>query len=240
MTRTTVAEPVAKESMPRRGTRRVRLDTQKIVAAGLEVAAESASGTFSPKLLGDKLGADPSAVYRHFASKRHLMEALLDAVHLRTLEQVTAPREAWRERIAQLASATLIEYCRHPSIAAEAMTLTTHGPGEFGAVELLLDALHTCGLPDDGVVTHYALISAYMLSMASGIARSRTDLGELRPEEPEDDGPWLDGPILADPRSYPQTARLTLQLAELRDREIYLQGVNVLLDAAEREARAQA
>lgn len=238
MTSTTVAETDTEKLQIRRGARKVRLDTLKIVSAGLEVAAESASGSFSPKMLGDKLGVDPSAVYRHFASKRDLMEALLDAVHLRALEQVTAPREEWRERILQLASATLLEYCRHPSIASEAMTLTTHGPGEFGAVELLLDALSTCGLSDDEVVAHYALISSYMLSMASGIARSRSDLGDLRPEEPEDDGPWLDGPILADPRRYPQTARLTLLLADLRDREIYLQGVNVLLDAAERDAQS--
>lgn len=236
MTTTRVADRTHQASGSRRGPRRVRLDAAMIVAAGLEVAEETGSDTFSPKLLGDKLGVDPSAVYRHFQSKRHLMEALLDAVHLRTVEKVTAPREAWRERIAELADATLSEYCRYPSIAAEAMTLTTHGPGELGAVELLLDALAQCGLPDEEVVRQYALISAYILSMASGIARSRADLGARRPEAPEDEGPWLDGPILADPRSYPQTARFTVQLAELRDREIFMQGIVSLLDAAERTA----
>ncbi|MCA0378376.1 MAG: TetR/AcrR family transcriptional regulator [Actinobacteria bacterium] len=227
-----------KASTARRGPRRVRLDTAKIVAAGLEVAEESGSSVFSPKLLGDKLSVDPSAVYRHFQSKRHLMEALLDAVQLRTLEAVTAPKEAWRERVTQLAAATFSEYCRCPSIAAEAMTLTTHGPGEQGAVELLLDAFIVCGLPEDEAVRYYALVSAYILSVASGIARSRADGGEPMVTGPEDDTSWLDGPILVDPKNYPRTAMLTVQLSELRDREIYMQGVTALLDAAERAARS--
>lgn len=237
MSTTSAVTAASPKNAARRGPRKVRLDTTKIVTAGLEVAEETGSDTFSPKLLGDKLGVDPSAVYRHFQSKRHLMEALLDAVHLRTVEAVTAPQEAWRDRVIQLADATLSEYCRFPSIAAEAMTLTTHGPGELRAVELLLDAFSRAGLSEEEVVKQYALVSAYILSMASGIARSRADLGELRPADPSDEGPWLDGPILADPRSYPLTARFTLQLTELRDREIFLQGVTSLLDAAERAAK---
>lgn len=237
MTTTQVADRAEAAPAARRGPRRVRLDTVKIVAAGLEVAEESGSAVFSPKLLGDKLGVDPSAVYRHFQSKRHLMEALLDAVQLRTLEAVTEPREAWRERVTQLAEATFAEYCRFPSIAAEAMTLTTHGPGEQGAIELLLDAFTVCGLTDNDTVRYYALTSSYILSMASGIARSRADLGEHRPEEPEEDSSWMEGPILVDPKNYPRTAMLTVQLSELRDREIFMQGVSALLDAAERTAR---
>mgnify|MGYP000867930668 CR=1 FL=1 len=107
MSTTSAATATPSKTAARRGPRKVRLDTTKIVAAGLEVAEETGSDTFSPKLLGDKLGVDPSAVYRHFQSKRHLMEALLDAVHLRTVEAVTAPPEAWRDRVIQLADATL-------------------------------------------------------------------------------------------------------------------------------------
>ena len=219
----------------RTGPRKVRLDTQKIIAAGLKVAAEHPSSAFSAKLLGVELGVDPSAVYRHFRSKSHLMEALLDELHARALHSITASHDDWRGRIQGLADGTLREYCAHPSIAAEAMTLTTHGPGELGAMELLLSSLTTCGLDEAGVLQHYSLISAYTLSMSSGIARARAEDGEPAGEQR---GPerWVEGPLHVDPRTYPQIAHYSSRLVELDDHAIYLAGMNALLDAAERDA----
>ena len=219
----------------RRAARKVRLDVDTIVAAGLTVAAETRSNEFSAKALGLHLGVDPSAIYRHFRSKGHLMEVLLDALHVRALATIEAPAEDWRGRVMQLAESTLREYVVHPSIAAEAMVLTTHGPGELGAIELLLDSLDRAGLAPRDVVQHYALLSTYILSTASGIARGRIESGELDPA-PET-SPWFDGPILADPRSYPQIARFAGPLTELEDRKTFLLGVETLLDSAERAAR---
>ena len=222
----------------RRKPRRVRLDAEKIVAAGIEVAAESRSAVFSPKLLGEKLGVDPSAVYRHFPNKSRLMAALLDELHLRVLQRVTAPRERWRERVTQLAENALVIYCEHPSIAAESVVLTTHGPGELNVVELLLDSFEACGLDDDGVVKYYALVAAHILATASGIALSRTVEAEEAELVPAESGtPWIDGPILVDPAQYPRIAHFNARLTLLEDREMFLNGLDALLDAAEREAQ---
>lgn len=220
----------------RTGPRRVRLDKARIVMAGLEVAAESRSNSFSAKDLGEKLGVDPTAIYRHFRNKGHLMEALLDELHSRSLAAVTAEKADWKGRVRQLAAATLFEYSNHPSIAAEAMLVTTHGPGELAAVELLLEALSNAGLDDENIVQHYALISSYILSNASGIALSRADSAD-EIDSPDVDMPWLDGPILADPRTHPHIARFTVELAELKDRKIFMAGIDALLDSAERAAQ---
>lgn len=233
MTTSTDEQPRAR----RERQRKIKLDTRLIVDAGLEVAAESRSNDFSAKALGLRLGVDPSSIYRHFRSKGHLMEALLDELALRSLDNVTAPAEQWRLRVTQLAEATLVEYCARPSIAAESMVLTTHGPGELGAIELLLDALSRAGLSEPEVVRHYALLSSYILSTASGIARARIESDEADTFS-GGGSPWLDGPILADPRKYPQIARFSAQLTDLEDRETFLLGVETLLDSAERTARA--
>lgn len=225
----------------RTGPRKVRLDKARIVKAGLKVAAENRSNTFSAKDLGEELGVDPTAIYRHFRNKGHLMEALLDELHARSVRSVTAPVEDWRSQIRQLAVATLDEFSRHPSVAGEAMVVTTHGPGELAAVELFLSALTQSGLDGDAVVQHYGLISSYVLSTASGIARSRADSIDDPEIDTDGDGadmPWLDGPILADPRTHPHIAKFTVELAELKDREIYLLGVETLLNAAEQAAKA--
>ncbi len=223
----------------RRGPRKVRLGTEMIVAAGLEVAAESRSSVFSPKELGVRLGVNPSAIYRHFRNKRHLMEAMLDELQARALSRVTAHPDDWRGRIRQLSESTLTEYCMHPAIAAEATVLTTHGRGELDSVELLIDGLTKCGLSETDIVKYYALLSSYILSTASGIARARSELGDSKTNEGTGGGPWLEGPILVDPREYPRIAHFTVDLAELEDREIFLLGVETLLDSAERAAATQ-
>jgi AcrR family transcriptional regulator len=110
----------------RAATGRARLGRESIVAAGLELAATSANPTISVRELGTQLGADPTAIYRHFRSKEQLMEALLDELTLRSVAAVTADRREWRERLRQLSSATLMHYSAHPAIGAEAIVLTTH------------------------------------------------------------------------------------------------------------------
>lgn len=209
---------------------KARLDQTMIVNAGLEVAAASRSLQLSAKELGARLDADPTAIYRHFRNKGHLMEALLDELNLRSVAAVTTPPEDWQNRLRQMATATLEEYCRHPSIAAEAMVLTTHGPGEQAAVELMLDAFTRAGLPSHEVVRHYALLASHVLSLASGIARARAALPDATST---DRTPWLEGPILADPRTHPRIAEFSSQLANLEDRELFDLGVESVIQSAE-------
>ena len=210
---------------------RPRLDPDLIVATGLEIAATGATA-ISVRELGARLGADPTAIYRHFRSKDDLMRALLDEVTLRAVNSVDVPLEDWRGRLRALAGATLDLYSQYPAVGAEATTLTTHGPGELGAIELMLQAFTTAGLGDADVVRHYALLASHVLSTAAGIARARA-------ERSDDgvDGPWFDEPPLADPRRYPRIAEHAMALASLRDRELFFLGLEHILDSAERAAR---
>ncbi|MFF2370395.1 TetR/AcrR family transcriptional regulator [Agromyces sp. NPDC058110] len=215
-----------------RGTAKVRLDRETIVAAGLELAARTGTTVISVRDLGTRLGADPTAIYRHFRNKEQLMQALLDELNTRAVAAVTADPTEWRDRLRQLASATFDEFAAHPAIAVEAVVLTTHGPGELDAIELMLDAFTRAGLGDDAVVHYYALLASHTLSTAAGIARSRSAL----PPGDHDASPWFDGPILADPRTHPRTAALALEIAELEDRELFRIGVESVIESAERAA----
>lgn len=216
--------------------RKVRLDRETIVAAGLELAAETGAITISVRELGARLGTDPTAIYRHFRNKEQLMQALLDALDARSVQAVTADPEDWRERLRQLSLATLELFSTYPAIAVEAVVLTTHGSGELDAIELMLDAFTRAGLPDDEVVRHYALLASHTLATAAGIARSRSERGA------NEDGtsPWFDGPIFGDPRTHPRIAALGTRLTELEDSDLYLLGVEAIIQSAERSAAASA
>lgn len=212
----------------RTATGRARLDRDSIVAAGLELAAASAAPTISVRELGTQLGADPTAIYRHFRSKETLMQALLDELIQRSVAAVTADTSDWRERLRQLASSTLELYSTYPAIGAEAIVLTTHGPGELQAIELMLEAFAEAGLTGDDVVRHYALMASHVLSSAAGIARGRAERGD-GPEP----GPWFEGPILADPRRYPLITAFNNELADLKDQDLFALGVEAVIQSAE-------
>ncbi|MDQ7879630.1 TetR family transcriptional regulator [Microbacterium sp. QXD-8] len=211
-----------------------RLDRATIIAAGLELAETTGSASLSIRELGAKLGADPTAVYRHFRSKEDLMGALLDELTVRSLAAVTAPPEDWQERLRQLASATLSELSRYPAIGQEAIVLTTHGPGELDAIEFMLDAFSRAGLTGEDLVQHYALMATHILSSAAGVARARTERGTTAPSGPS---PWFEGPLLVDPIKHPHIAQISPQLLELEDHELFALGVEWVIRSAERTAR---
>ncbi|HZU93364.1 MAG TPA: helix-turn-helix domain-containing protein, partial [Microbacterium sp.] len=73
---------------------RVRLDRAMIIDAGMELA-ETGVASISVRDLGARLGADPTAIYRHFASKDALMSALLDELNGRAAASVGIPAEDW-------------------------------------------------------------------------------------------------------------------------------------------------
>jgi AcrR family transcriptional regulator len=215
--------------------KRHRLDRDRIIAAGLELAATPGTASISVRDLGIRLGADPTAIYRHFRNKEQLMQALLDDLAGRSVAEVTADPEDWRERLRQLAAATLRLFSAHPAIGVEATVLTTHGPGELAAVEFMLDAFSRAGLEGDDLVRHYALLASHVLSSAAGIARARGERGETRESEPS---PWIEGPLLVDPRTHPHIAAVSRQLSELEDRELFMLGVEAVIQSAERASRS--
>ncbi|WP_454115055.1 TetR/AcrR family transcriptional regulator [Microbacterium lacticum] len=213
---------------------KVKLDPERIIAAGLELAARPGVSAISVRELGTMLGADPTAIYRHFRSKDDLMRSLLDHILGSALAEVDADA-AWDDRLRQLTARTIDWFVRYPAIGVEAVVLTTHGPGELGAIELMLDAFTEAGLDEDQIVDHYALMASHNLSGATGVARAR---GET-PAADADEGAWLDEALIVDPRKYPKIAKFAVQLGELRDIDLLLRGVEMIIESAKRTAASR-
>jgi AcrR family transcriptional regulator len=217
-----------------RTTRKTRLDRETILTAALELAATPGVSAVSFRELGAHLSVDPTAVYRHFRNKEELMKALLDQLAALSLAELDVPLHDWKARLRALAKATLRQFARYPAIGIEAAVLTTNGPAEHRAIEYMLDAFSRAGLEGKDLVHHYALFAVHVLSAGSNMARARSEQGEMAT------GLWLEEPILVDPREFPLVAAHSALLSELRDEEMYLAGVELILDSAERAAAAGA
>ena len=212
-----------------RGGLRVRaqLDRNAILTVATQLAASGAPITI--RALGAELGADPTALYRHFRTRDDLVQAIFDRLltGIRERVDVTLP---WRERLSEFAR----EFCRvceeHPSVGAEVRSLITGGPGELAAVEALLQAFRDAGLDRSDAVRFYAVFSDYLTSVGSTLANYR-----LRAEGEVDlrDRAWLGDVGYVNDQEYPQVAASRNELAALRDHDIYQMGIGVILDAAE-------
>jgi AcrR family transcriptional regulator len=215
------------------GALRARLTRERIVEAGMALAQGADASAISVRSIGAALGVDPTAAYRHFPNKHALMQALLDEVLAQVLARVEVAGD-WRSRLRSLAVATLDVFTLYPAIAVEATVLTTNGPAETRTIELILAAFAEAGLDSGMMVRHYALLSSFVLSGAAGIAHARAGAGGSAGAGEGD--LWLEGPLRVDPTEHPHVAANATELVALRDREIFLFGVESVLESAERHA----
>lgn len=212
--------------------KRGQLDRDLIVGTAITLASDGSPVTF--RALGSALEADPTAVYRHFRDKDELVRALFDRLLQDVLAQID-PKASWREQLASCAELTMDVCEAHPWIGIEARTVTTHGPGELGSVELILESFQRAGLDQPDAVRFYAVYSGYVLSVAAAVAAGRLVAQDRGVSA---DVTWVGdvGPV--DAHVYPALAAARAELAELRDREVFRIGLGVILDAAEAAARA--
>ena len=98
-----MTEPTGSSQPPvrRAGLRRGSLTPERIVTESLRLLDEHGVGGFSLPKLGRALGADPTAIYRHFASKDDLVLAIADQL----IEQGMAglePHACWVDTIGDI------------------------------------------------------------------------------------------------------------------------------------------
>src|SRR5215813_1881143 len=93
----------------RRGLRRGSLTPELIVKESLQLLDDKGLDGFSMPKLGRALGADPTAVYRHFPSKDDLVLAIADA-HIEEANSGFSPQDCWVDTLAE--SARRLRRCR--------------------------------------------------------------------------------------------------------------------------------
>lgn len=125
---------------------RPRLDRPRILDAAQAIAEDEGVAAVTMRRIGTALGSDPTAVYRHFASKDELLRALADRL-FGTLPDAD-PALGWRETMKAELRHALNRYRHHPDLALLLATQPDDTPSLQAIADRMLGLLRARGLSD--------------------------------------------------------------------------------------------
>src|SRR3954469_22386216 len=131
--------PTSPQARGRRGgLRRGFLTAGRIVEESLRLLDAGGVTGFSMPKLGRALGADPTAVYRHFASKDDLVLAIADRLIQEAMDGLPA-HDCWGGTIIDSTRRLRRTYLAHPAAASLSSFRTTGRPAEMRVVDRTLE-----------------------------------------------------------------------------------------------------
>jgi AcrR family transcriptional regulator len=208
-----------------------RLDPDRIIGAALAVADREGLSGMTMRKVGAELGADPTAVYRHFASKDHLVAAMADRLFGGVVES-KLPAD-WRSRLEVLMRAGRNLYRSHSALVEVLAGRDEDSPALVRVNELSIGCLVSAGLDDDDVgLFHQVLVS---LVIGAGVH----DAGWLAAGDERDEREATRRAYSAlDPREFPFSSALASHLFPPGD-EVFDLALGIVLDAIEARARTR-
>lgn len=210
------------------------LSQDRIVAAALELA--DTRGDFSMRALGEQLGVDPMAIYRHFPNKDAVLDALVDAA----LGDLTpAPPEAASpiERLRQLCVDFRLALRSHPGVARRIRTtLPALGPHVISLTEASLGLIIDVGVEPVEAPRVFALLIRFVTSTVEEEEQVLADSGSEQA--------WREAVrqryASLSPGSFPNVAAMAAELGESSYQDEFEFGLDLLLDGIARRRPAPA
>jgi AcrR family transcriptional regulator len=134
------------------------LSRERIISAAVVLAARSGVEQLSVRALGEELGCDPTALYRHFRNVEELHRAVGDHF-LADVDVTPRPREGWRTAVRRLCKELRQAQLRQPRLAAFVRSAPTRLDNELAITEALLRELARGGFrPQAAARAYHALI----------------------------------------------------------------------------------
>jgi len=201
-------------------TRAVSLSSDLIVDRALELTEREGAAVLTMRRLGEELGVNPTAVYRHFRDKDDLVLACLDRIidNAYAAIEPDLDRQDWRAVLRAVAEQSWRSCEAHPAIYSMAFFRTTGGPGERKMVELLLSTLSDAGLSPEQTVLHYRTFVDSMLAMCG--MKAGTQILDPQLQE-KDTSAWTRIYAILPREQHPAARAHAAQLAEVTERAIF-------------------
>lgn len=141
---------------------RATLTREDFLQAAFRLADANGLPALTMRALGDHLGVDPTAVYRHFPSRERLVDAMLDRI-LAEAALNPGPNLSPRERAVSIARNARQAFRAHPNIAGALASATGDFPSGLTITRLMVSALREMGLRGEHLVRMYQTFEGYIL-----------------------------------------------------------------------------
>ncbi|MER6316903.1 helix-turn-helix domain-containing protein [Streptomyces sp. NPDC001581] len=207
-----------------------QLTPDAIIEASLRIAARGSADAFTVRRLGEELGADPTAIYRHFRDKDELLLSVADRTLGEVLDSIPDGLD-WKGRLRALADGSLEVALKYPVVGSTMASRTTRRPNEFRVVELILGAVREAGLDGAEAAVHYRMVGDSLLAYVGQRAAYLLFDPDIRAA---DESSWSREYRLVDADGFPNITRLSAQLAEVTDEQIFQARVEALITAIEK------
>jgi AcrR family transcriptional regulator len=201
----------------RRGLARGSLSPDLIVKESLRLLDQEGTDGFSLPKLGRALGADPTAVYRHFASKDDLILAIADALIEEAMTGISA-QPCWVDTLVDTTRRLRRTYLAHPAAASLSACRTTQRPAEMKTVDIIIGAVLAAGFEGAEAALVYRALGDFMLAWAGGEADF---LALDERAQRSDRAAWTRAYLAADAAEYPHIWQVRLELPDVDDDAIF-------------------
>ncbi|MFJ8668834.1 TetR/AcrR family transcriptional regulator [Streptomyces sp. NPDC093600] len=216
------------------GRPRPSLSPRVIVEACLRLLDAEGADALTFRRIGARLGADPTALYRHFRNKDDLLLAVADHLLEESIEGFE-PSEDWRETLRTLFIRNRKVYLAHPRAAVLATVRITRRPAEMRVIETILAALADAGFPPDQAVRHYRALVDFVLGWSCMDATYST----LDPRARDaDESAWTGAYAAVPAATHPHIAAAAPYLASVEDDANFGFALDLMLDAIAARAPA--
>ena len=136
--------------------RHPHLDREMILEKSREIFHQDGLAALTLRRLGRELGADATAMYRHFRDKAELLTALIDELFVGIPEP--DPARSWRDNLRDLMFAWWLIYRDNEGLSEAMAGQPDDEPRLFHLTEWTVRELKRAGVPDDELGLYHQTI----------------------------------------------------------------------------------
>jgi AcrR family transcriptional regulator len=208
---------------------RAPLSRERVLRAAVDLADRGGVEALSMRKLGQELGVDAMALYRHVRGKDDLLDGVAEMI-VGQIERPTAGEE-WKSTLRELAMAARRVMLRHPWARQVLEERGTSGPAALAHIEAVLATLLDGGFSMD--IAHHAL--HVLDSRVFGFNQAL-----FEDSGPADPSPEVEAAMIRALAGYPRISELAQAashegvLGRCDDDEEFAFGLDLILDGLER------
>lgn len=162
-------------------SKRVSLSRQVILDTAMRLADSEGTTSLTLARLGRALGADPTALYRHFRNKDELLLAMGDQLMAEAVAGIE-PGRTWLDTLRSAAWSMRRAYLARPALGAQSAARFTGGEAELRLVDTITAELTKAGLEPEAATRHCRAFAEVVLGHI-GITATLLSLSPAQQEQ---------------------------------------------------------